>query len=191
MSPRALSFLAVTFLVGARQAFNKGWSRGLMNGSWFLDLGAQGRGNHRTAVHVRLPPAAATLALSFSPPGPEQGRCGSRGGVWHVFLIRRAAAAGVREMAEIDVSLTKAGGDRGEASISSGVAAARGGGPPGECWLHQRARGPPTPKAQALSAACSWHNVCRGWGGRQNTSPSLLWLPHSFPIPFSSVSWKA
>lgn len=194
MSPRALSFLAVTFLVGARQAFNKGWSRGLMNGSWFLDLGAQRRGHHRTAVHVRLRLLRLHLPSLSLHRGPNRGR-GSRGGVWHVFLLRRAAAAGVREMAEIYVSLTKAGGDRGEASISSGVAAARGGGASGGVLAAPARKGAthsqgPGPQRSLLLAQC----VQRlGWEAEHKPLPPLAapLFPYSVLFCFlESLSYR-
>lgn len=83
-------------------------------------------------------------------------------------------ADGVLRRAEIRVSLTKAGGDRREASQQRGWEL-HWGGVSGESWLHQRGRVPPTPKAQALRGACAGPNVHEaGVGGRAQAPPPLV-----------------
>lgn len=113
-----------------------------------------------------------------------------------MFLILKAAAAGVLEMAEIYLSLTKAGGDRGEASISSGVAAARGGvGGSGEVLAaparkgatHSQGAGP---QSSVLLAQC----VQRlGWEAEHKPlpPPASPLLPYSILFCFlESLSYR-
>ena len=90
------------------------------------------------------------LWLYLPPLSLRQGQIG--GGVWHVSLILKASADGVLEMAEIYVSLTKAGGDRGEASLSSRGGSCRGGGasgvgaPGAGCTSEEGCHPPPWPR---------------------------------------------